>query len=139
MFYIEPCLHRGVYIAALVCMDASSNAANRGPMKCRLEADKRFLGRVEALRKVPKGHRLVVCIPSRMDQTDSAEVAKYWHKGLPDSVVIVANAPTRATAASRSVIQPEGALLYSESRCGNKLRIVSWPESCFAPQDGGGG
>ena len=125
--YNKPLLHRGVYIAALICMDAS-NSANSGGIKDREKAIKRFCGRVEKLKQIPKDHRLAFCIPSRMDQNASAEMAEDWHKRwLPDSVVILANAPTR-TSKKPSVIRPEGTLVSCECRGGNTLRIVSWPE-----------
>ena len=130
VIYNKPLLYRGVQIAALICMDASINSACIGPMRCREEARKRFRDREAKLEKIPKGQRVALCIPSRMEQNASAEVAKDWHRRLPNSVVILANAPTCTNSAPRepSVIEPERALIYSECRGGNTLRIVSWPE-----------
>ena len=118
--------HRGVCIAALICMDASSNPV--GPPKCKMEAMKRFCDRAAAIKnQVPKGQRVAFCIPSRMEQTDTAGVFIVWSELLSDSVVILANWTARTNR--RSAIQPEGTMIYCACRGGNTLRIVSWPKA----------
>jgi hypothetical protein len=116
--------YRGVFIAALICMDASNSSATCLPFSQRQAAINRYLERLKTIKESIKGDRVAFCIPSRMSQIDSCQVATEWSGQLPGSVVILANTASRKP----SVIQPEGKLIHCECRGGNTLRIVSWPE-----------
>ena len=122
--------HRGIYVAALICMDASNNPRTDWSIERRNEEIKRFNARRGKIVERTSGDRAVFCIPSRMGTIDSTEVAKDWSAQLPNSVVILANAPygTNEQPRQKSVIRPEG-LTEIFSRCsdGNAMSIVPWP------------
>jgi hypothetical protein len=118
-------LHRGVCVAALICMDASNDPLPSNDVKKKRNEvaliDKRHQTLVDRIDKQPA----VLCIPSRMRPTSSEIVATYWRNKLPSkTAIVVAN----ATSTQPSVIMPDAdqAPRYEHE---NKVCIVN-----FGPQ-----
>lgn len=124
-----PFPHRGICIAALICMDASSNSCNRGSTNEQQKAMTQFNQRRNRIKEGTKNHRVAFCIPSRMEQTDTTGLAKEWSEQLPNAVVVLANAPSVANEKFRSVIYPKGEPIFSRCSGGNEMQIISWPIS----------
>ena len=75
----SPRLHRGVCVAALICMDAAGFNAN-----CQTERHKALLGLLESCRTVPK----VLCVPAHFTGYDTSGVALTWSSRAS---VVIAN------------------------------------------------
>lgn len=118
-------LHRGVCVAALICMDASNDPLPSHDVKEKLNEvaliEKRHQTLIDRIDKQPA----VLCVPSRMRATSSEMVAKYWRNKLPSkAAIVVAN----ATSTQPSVIMP-GADQPPRYEHENKVCIVN-----FGPQ-----
>lgn len=126
-----PRLHRGIRIAALICMDAANNPRTDWSIERRNRESKRFNARRDNIIMSTKDHRVAFCIPSRMGQLDSTAVAKYWRGQLCNSVVILANAQSGSNEEPRqpSIIYPNGEPIFPRCSGGNEMRIISWPIS----------
>jgi hypothetical protein len=91
----SPCLHRGVYVAALICVDAAAFNVN-----CQSERHKALLERLDTCGTVPK----LICVPAHFKEWDTRGVALAWPSRV--SVVIANSWPHQASVIRRMDTEP---------------------------------
>lgn len=75
----SPCLHRGVFIGSLICMDATGINENYPN-----ERHNALLGRFNS----SEATRKVLCVPAHFTEYDTLGVAKHWSSLVP---IVIAN------------------------------------------------
>ncbi len=115
-----PCLHRGVWIAALICHDAAGNPAPGGNWDQKRQWQAAMAKQIEACKDCV--HALL-CIPGRMVTVSSKSVATSWSSQRPDLTVVVAN----ATSSQPSVIR-YGKWSVCSEKAGNAVWLRPWTE-----------
>jgi hypothetical protein len=127
----SPCdktiLHRGVCVAALVCMDGSDSptkAKNMNGINEERRKGDQIAHRHKALLDQIDEHGgtpAVLCIPARMLSLSSEAVATCWRERAPRIAIVVAN----ATSAYPSVIRFDGYTPTGEDKT-ERVVIAPW-------------
>jgi len=120
-----PTLYRGVYIAALICMDASQSPTPPGNLGGMQDYKKRMEQIVERHRILEQrmnecgSQGSILCIPARMTDLKSKELAAHWSSRIPCTAIVLANATPRQP----SIIRSRGSEISSSNNGVSEVRI----------------